>query len=277
MLPVRAIPSSLNDIPPVAARSGTMASAATTVIDPPGYDVHTQFPIIPPIPIYSPLGPNRVLEDPSRDPDIWSLATPAPATPATGSRASSIYENTNNGFLGTSPPVGSKPPDSGKEVARFVFTYFTTYILPILFIAPTLVVFYIWAWRIGICPAPGSDFYRKYAWFHAYLAPELTSGGAWSIVASLYSIGGGAFHHIFFDAWWRRISEGIPPLRRGEEEAERRARTNAIGARSCSYNCTHVSFITVVVLYMLMVPLLMLAGFLSVYVLWTTPAQGVSQ
>ncbi|KAF8441274.1 hypothetical protein BGX38DRAFT_1203942 [Terfezia claveryi] len=269
MLPVRATPSSLvNGLSPAASRRGTMCSSASTAVDSPRYGVHTQFSIIPPMPVYSPLGPGKELEDPSRDPDTWSLATRA-----VGSRPSTIRENTNNGALGTFPLVSSKPSDSGKEVAIFVFAYFTTYILPILFILPPLVVFYIWACQIGLYPIPGSDFYQKYAWFHTYPSPGLTSGGAWSIAASLYSIIGGVFHHVFFKSWVERIREEITPLRRGE----RRAMKNGIHSRLCSCNCFRVSFITLAVLYMLMVPLLVFMGFLSVYTLLTRPAHGKSQ
>ncbi|RPB26570.1 hypothetical protein L211DRAFT_835383 [Terfezia boudieri ATCC MYA-4762] len=269
MLPVRATPSSLvNGLPPAAARSGTMCSAATTAVDPPRYDVHTQFSIIPPMPVYSPLGPGGELKDPSRDPDTWSLATQA-----VGSRPSTMDVNTNNGALGSSPLVSPKPSNSGKEVAIFVFAYFTTYILPILIILPALVVFYIWACQIAVHPIPGSDFYQKYAWLHTYPAPELTSGGAWSIAAFLYSIIGAAFHHVFFKSWVERMRKGITPLRRGE----RRAMKNENGSKSRSCNCSSVSFIMLVVLYILMVPVLVSMGFSSVYILLTTPAQRKSQ
>jgi len=260
MLPARATLSTpVNGISRIAARSGTLASTATTAVDPRGYGVHTQSLAAPP---YSPLGPHGVLEDPSRDPDTWSLATP---TPVAGSRAPSIHENNvSNGTLATPPPSPqcAKFANRGKEVTRSVFAYFTTYILPVLLILPTVAVFYFWAWQVGIYPIPGSDFYRKYAWFHTYPAPRLTPGGAWSIAAVLYSIIGGALHHVLFGVWLQR-------MRRGKEGAERRARL-------CPCNCTNVLFIMMVVLYILMVPLLGSAGFLSVYALLTTPARGES-
>lgn len=256
MSPVRTTPSLVNSMPPTAARSRAMTS---TTVEPPSYDAHTQFPITPSMPLYSPGGG---FEDPSRDPDIWSLATP---TPATDLRASSIHENTASGAPGT-PPVIQKPPNPRKEVARFVFAYFTTYILPILVIAPTLVVFYIWAWHIVIHPIPGSDFYQKYAWYHTYSPsrPTLTSGGAWSIAAVLYSIVGAVLHVGFFEVWCDRISEGILPLCQG-------------GTRSWPCDCALMLRIMVFIMFILMIPLLGLTGLASVYVLLTVPAHGKPQ
>ena len=259
VLPARST-SPVDDISPAAARSGTMTSTATTAVDPPGYSAHTQSPIAPPMPIYSPLGHHGVLEDPSRDPDTWSLVTP---TPTTRSQASSIHEN-NGTPTTSSPPVRAKSPGRGRQVAKLVFGHFTTYILPILFILPPLVLFYIWAWQTGPLSSPGSDFYRKFSWFHTYPSPKLTVGGSLSIVAILYSLIGAVFHNIFFDAWMHRT------------RVERLRTINTTCSRWFlrSYSC--VSFIAGI-FYLLMAPLLALAGVLSFCRLLMTPAYGGSQ
>lgn len=224
-------------------------------------------------PPYSPYRPSGLFEDPSRDPEVWSLAAPTLTSfsrdPDVWSLAASTLTptvTTNEASPNRADEGGSSSP-SGliQRIRTAVYTFIRFILPPFLLLAPAI-GFYYWFYQMGgFFPESASKYYQDHALYHDY-DHHPSSGTKWSLVAIVYSFLGAAAN-LFILIWW------LEPLRvckkSSPEDSEGNLRSRVVvgdGARA-------MIALTLFILIIFLVLGVLLFGILELVTLVTVKAK----